>query len=187
MAFTTAQATIIQADVAADPVLSLLPHNTDGAFAVAEAYNKLATPDFMVWATDASVYKIYDAIDFTKYTPADAAAENTIGTQRLLIIQTKQMNLQNMLQGRTTIDSSKANIRSGLRDATIALPAGVAGANVTAGGAGGSNVLNACLRKATRLEKLLTTGPQTTGTVTADVMGFEGATNYPDIQAALGW
>jgi hypothetical protein len=187
MTFTTAQAALIQADVAADPVLSLLPHNTDGAYAVAEAYNLLASPAFKVWNTQSPTRDIADAIDSSKYTPVDAAAENSIGTQRLLMIQTKLMILQNYLIFRETIDASKANIRKSLQDAVIQLPSGVAGVNVSAGGVQGANVLNACIRNSTRLEKLLTTGPQTTGTVTADVMGFIGSTSYPEIQAALGW
>lgn len=187
MAFTSAQATLIQNYVAADPVLSTVAHNSDGADAIAVAFAKIASPDFMVWRTDAPVNAIYDAIDFTKYTPTDAAAENAIGTQRLLIIQTKQINLQNLLQGRTSVDASKANVRNGIKDATIQLPAGSSGALVSASGSGGVNVLNAMTRKANVLEKLLTTGPQTTGAVTADVMAFEGTTNYSEILVAMGW
>lgn len=187
MALTSAQNTIVANDIATNPIFAAIPHTADGTYAVAAIYNQLASPDFIVWATNANVNDIYNAIDFTKYTPVDAAAENLIGAQRLLIIQTKQMNLQNMLQGRTVIDASRANIRNGLKDAVTVLPAGASGALISAGGSSGVNVLNACTRKATVIEKLLTTGPATTGTVTADVMGFEGTISPSDIQIATGW
>ena len=127
---------------------------------------------------------IGSAIQWDKFTPVDAADETNVYTNRLLLIQTKQINLQSILQGKTTVDVSKPNIRAALRDAVIALPAGVAGAAVSAGGASGVNVLNACVRLGTRLEKLLSTGPQATGTVTADIMGFEGAVGYQAIETA---
>jgi hypothetical protein len=63
----------------------------------------------------------------------------------------------------------------------IALPAGVAGAAVAAAGASGVTVLTAGTRLATRLEKLLTTGPVTTGTTVADVMGWEGTVSSTDL------
>lgn len=184
MPLTQAQLVTLKTDILADPVLAVKPMTPDAAYEIADAYNTQANPTFNVWRTDASVNAIYDAIDFTKYTPADVAAENLIGIQRLLIIQTKQMNLQNMLQGRTNVDASKANIRNGIRDSVIALPAGASGVNVSAGGSSGVNVLNAMIRPATRGEKLFTTGPQTTGTVTADVMGYEGRIEYTDVIAA---
>jgi len=187
MSLTQAQITTIANDIATNPVFANIPHTGDGTYAVADIYNQSASPDFLVWASNVNVNDIYNAIDFTKYTPVDAAAENNIGTQRLLIIQTKQMNLQNMLQGRSNIDAAKANIRNGLKDAVTALPAGTAGAAISAGGASGVTVLTACTRKATVIEKLLTTGPATTGTVTADVMGFEGAISPQDIQTVTGW
>jgi hypothetical protein len=47
----TQQATLV-ADIAADPVLSQQPQNSDGASAVAEAYNVVATPDYWVYRTN---------------------------------------------------------------------------------------------------------------------------------------
>ena len=97
------------------------------------------------------------------------------------------MNLQMMTQGRAALDASKPNIRSGLRDAVIQLPAGSGGAAVTAAGASGVNVLNACTRSATEAEKILATassGSDTTGSVTARVLGFEGFLSGQDVEAA---
>ena len=114
-------------------------------------------------------------------------AEDTY-TNALLVIQTKQMNLQAMTQGRETVNAAKVNVRTGLRDAVISVPAGAASGGavttVSPGGGSGANVLNACLRKATRLEKLLSSPVATLGGVTANVMAFEGAISYQQIEAA---
>ena len=179
---TPAQNSLIKADVLASADMNTLPANADGAFEIARLYNLPSTTD--VWRTEVPTKLIFDAIDWAKYTPTDVADATAIFTNRMLIIQTKQMNLQNMLVGRDVVDASRSNIRAGLRDAVISLPAGALGATVSAGGAGGVTVLTACLRKATRIEKLLASAPFTTGTVSAGVMGFEGNVSYQDIEAA---
>jgi hypothetical protein len=103
---------------------------------------------------------------------------------RMLRIQTKQMNLQNMLIGRSSINCSKANVRAGLRDAVIGVPAGISGALTAPGGASGVNVLAACTRSATNAEKILAGAQETTGTVTANVLGYEGPVSPSDVQQA---
>ena len=181
---TPAQLQLIKTEIQNDATLNSAPNNSDGADFIARELNKIAVPDFLVWRTEAPVGAVYDAISWDKFTPTDAADSTVTYSNRLLAVQTKQMNLQNMLVGRETIDASKTNVRLGLRDAVIALPTGVGGAAVTAGGASGVNVLNALTRKATRVEKVLATGSATSGTVTANLMGFEGAIQYPDVEAA---
>jgi hypothetical protein len=181
MALSTAQKQALKADIAADPTLGQLAHTSDSAFAIAALYNLPASPDFFVWQTAAPTRDIFDAITWANYTPADAADNTVTFSNRLLVIQTKQMNLQNMLVGRDSVDASKANVRLGLRDAVINLPAGASGANVSAGGASGATVMNALTRKATRLEKLLVTSSPSTGGVTAGVMGYEGAISSDDV------
>lgn len=182
MALTQAQLVTLKADILANADTNTIPMGVAGDVIIRDLYNTITTTD--VWQTAASVNAIYDAIDFTKYTPVDAAAENNIGIQRLLIIQTKQMNLQNMLQGRDYVDASKSNIRNGIKDATTQLPAGSSGANVAAGGAGGATVLAAMIRKANRIEKLFAVTPATTGTVTANLLVYEGTVTTDDITAA---
>lgn len=182
MSLTLAQLQAIKADIAANSDLNVFPQNSDGSSAIADLYNIVGNQD--VWRTEAPVAAIYDAITWANYTPADAPDTTAIYTNRLLAIQTKQMNLQNILQGRATVDASKANLRAGLRDAVVAIPAGAGGASVSAGGASGVTVLTACVRKATRIEKLLAPTPATTGTVTANLLGFEGMISYRDIDQA---
>lgn len=135
------------------------------------------------WRTDASVNAILDAIDWTKYTPEESVATSdtdpllSIKIGRLLTVQTKQMNLQLMLQGRDTLNCSRPNVRGGLRDAVVQLPTGANGAMTAAGGANGTTVLAQCIRPITRAELLLSASPiasDTTGTTTARVLSFEG-------------
>ena len=182
MALTTQQLQAIKADIAASADMNTLPANSDGSFEIARLYNLPSTTD--VWRTNTPTKDIFDAITWANFTPNDAADSTQLYMNRTLLAQTKQMNLQNMLTGRETIDASKANIRAGLRDAVINLPTGAAGAAVSAGGASGATVLTACVRKATRVEKLLASAPVATGTVSAGVMGFEGSVSYQDIEAA---
>lgn len=183
---TPAQLQTLGAYIAADPVLSAIPNSNDGAYEVAALLNANASPAYSVWKTNASVQDVFDAIDWSKYTPTDAADGSNIYTNRLLSIQTKQMNLQNMLVGRDTVNASKANIREGLRDAVIQLAAGAAGSMVSAGGANAVNVLNKLVRPARLIEKVLATGTVQTGAVTAALMGFEGTVSPADVSAARG-
>ncbi len=179
---TPTQIATLKADIDANSDMNTQPMTSAGTAAIQALYNAASTTD--VWRTEAPVQSIYDAIDWSKFTPVDAADTTVIYTNRLLSIQTKQINLQSMLQGRTTVDASKANLRAGLRDAVIALPAGASGAAVAAGGVSGVNVLNACLRKATRFEKLFATATATTGSVTANLLVLEGQLSVDDIQIA---
>lgn len=184
MSLTPAQLATLKAAILADQSLASQPMTSDGAFAIAAALNQIASGPVKVWRTDASVQAINDAINWSIYTPVDTPDGTAAFTNRILAIQTKQMNLQLMLQGRATVDASKANVRAGLRDATIQVPAGAGGAQVSPGGASGVNVLTACVRDAKRIEDILSTGSATTGGVTAKVMGYEGDISYQDVEAA---
>lgn len=183
---TPAQLQTLGAYIAADPVLSLIPNSNDGAYEVAAALNLPASPAYSVWQTSVPTQDILDAIDWAKYTPSDAPDGSGTWTNRMLAIQTKQMNLQNMLVGRESINATRANLRDGLRDAVIQLPAGVAGSMVAAGGASGVNVLNKMVRPARLIEKILVTGTATTGSVTAGLMGYEGTVSPGDVSTARG-
>ncbi len=184
MQLTPAQYTVIAADILANADMNTVSRDNYGCQTICDLYNAPSTTD--VWATSASVNTITDGIDWSKFTPVDGADGTVSYTNRALLIQTKQMNLQLMLQGRTTIDASKANIRAGLRDAVINLPAGVSGAPVSASGASGINVLNALTRKATRLEKLFASAGVATGSVTAGILIFEGTVSNDQMQSIRG-
>jgi hypothetical protein len=70
---TAAQLATLKADILADQAFSALfaRNDADSDQAIADAYNLAAAPDFFVWSTSVDVGAIYDAIDFTKYTPSD--------------------------------------------------------------------------------------------------------------------
>lgn len=183
---TPAQLDALAADIALDQALAALPKNSDSAVAVANAYNLPASPQYLVWRSDASTTAILDAVDMSKYTPNDAADGTATYTNRVLLAQTKQMNLQLMTQGRTSLDATKAALRSSLRDAVINLPTGSAGVNTQPGGASGATVLAACLRPATRAEKLFSPGTATTGTTVGGLMNWEGGISGVDVEQAWG-
>lgn len=190
MALTPAQLATLKAAIDANQTWAAFPQNSDGYNDLAIVLNATASPAFKVWRTEAPTANIIDAITWSGYTPNDVVASGDtdpllsrkIGW--LLTVQTKQMNLQLMLQGRDRLDCSKATLRAGLRDAVIQLPTGVGGANTSPGGASGVTVLTACTRNATEAEKILAGAEETTGTVSANVLGFEGALRGQDVESA---
>ena len=188
---TPAQLTALRQAIDANPTWVAIPNNSDGNYTLAALLNAQASPAFSVWRTDAPVNAILDAINWGTYTPSDTIAltDPTLTQQvgRLLTIQTKQMNLQLMVQGREVINCSRPNVRGGLRDAVIQVPSGANGAATSPGGANGATVLAQCIRNATEAEKILATASQasdTTGATTAPVMGFEGNVTPTDVETA---
>lgn len=188
---TPAQLTALRQAIDANPTWVAIPNNSDGNYTLAALLNAQASPAFSVWRTDAPVNAILDAINWGTYTPSDTIAltDPTLTQQvgRLLAIQTKQMNLQLMVQGREVINCSRPNVRGGLRDAVIQVPSGANGAATSPGGANGATVLAQCIRNATEAEKILATASQasdTTGATTARVMGFEGNVSPTDVETA---
>ena len=182
---TPSKKTAFVADVAADGALNQLPHNSDSAFAIAAAYNQLASPAYYVWASYTSADAIMDAITWASLTPSDAADGTATFTNRALLCQAKQFNLSILLQGRDRVASGKLNVRQGLSDALQNVPAGASGALVDAGWAGAGKVKAAITRQATRLEKLFATGSGTTAT--PSVLGYDGTIGYQEVLDALGW
>ena len=189
---TPAQLTALRAACFADPTAAaffVAPGNASGL----RSYLNGASAS-NAWRTDAPVEAILDAITFSNYTPNDAIGGSdtdptlTRKVGWLLTAQTKQMNLQLMLQGRATINAAKVNVRAGLRDAVIQVPTGAGGANTSPGGASGSTVLNNCTRPALRAEVMLAAASQasdTTGSVTARVLTFEGEVSEQEATALM--
>lgn len=198
MALTTAQLTALRTAINGSPTWSAFPQDSDGYAGLAQALNQPANPAFTVWRTDAPTADINDAIDSTKFTAtatiSGSESEPLLSRKRGWIdeVNVKQMALQNLIAFREKINAAKPNIRASLRDCVTQLPTGALDANgkpalTSAGGASGVNVLNACTRNATEAEKILATasqGSDTTGTVTARVMGFEGFLSAQEVEAA---
>lgn len=186
MNLTTAQLQTLKAAIAAETDSGFVALRTEGATgAMADWLNVDASPDFMLWRSDAPVKDILNNIDLDAYTPNDNASETLIDIGRSFRAEIKQINLQILLQGRTEIDASLVTVRKALRDAVMNIPTGSAGANKNAAGNSGANALNACTRKATRGEKVFATGSATTGSVTANVVSFTGRISNETVLAAL--
>ena len=159
---TPSQLTALKAAILADPTLSALPANSDGAFEIARLLNLNATPDFFVWRTNVPINEIMsNGFDWTRVDNL------TIGKARIWEWMVALGN----------INPSEPNVR-----------AGVLAVFTTAGDlANRVAVFGHSQRLATRAEKLLATG---TGTTTTDqgvgpaTMGYEGFLSYQDVEAA---
>lgn len=185
---TDAQIVTLAAAIAAETDAEFVGYRDNGQTTLmAQWFNQPASPAHTVWASDVEVNAILDAISFGVYTPNAAATDATaaISTARLLAIQTKQMNLQNMLIGRERINCKRNRVREGVLDAVIDIPSGNNGSLRSAAGADGIRVLNAMTRPATRGEKLFATTQTATGVLSAFNLGFEGAVSDTDIIRAL--
>lgn len=160
---TDAQKTALAADVAKDPAFAELPRNSDGAYAVAAAYNLPASPEFIVWRTSVSQDEIMqNGFDWVRVDNL------SVGKARiwewLFNNQSRSMN------------PSKINVRAGIDETWKGTAADLA---VRAA------VYAHCTRAATRAEKLFSTG---TGTLASPAtMTQDGALSYSEVQAALGW
>lgn len=185
---TPQQLTALRAACFADPTAFAF-FSGQGNAAGLRAYLNTASGS-NAWRTDAQVSDITDAINWSLYTPAtaigtgdtDPVLSRKVGW--LLASQTKQMNLQLMLQGRDRLNCALPNVRGGLRDAVIQVPDG-AGGSTSPGGANAANVLSRCVRAGTRAEIMLAAQSQasdTTGATTARVLTFEG--DVQEVEAA---
>lgn len=180
---TPAQLSALKADIAADPVLNAQPQNSDGAFAIAQAYNLTASPNFFVWRTNMPTTEAMDAITWANLTPNAAPDATVTYTNISLACQCRQFNVQTMLMGRAQIDASKAKIRNGLQDALTNIPSGNNG-NLRDGG--WTALQAAMARQATRAEKLLADASVGNGSTRplAATLTFEGALSVDDVLQA---
>lgn len=152
---TLAQQQALKADILADAVLAAIPNTPDGAFAVADAYNLVASPAFIVWKTNVTAAEIMqNGFDWTR---VDNLA---VGKARVW---------EWMFQF-GYINAAKPNVRAGIDQVWVGTAADLA---VRAA------VYVHCKRSATRAEKLFATG---TGTdATPATMSFEGRLTYQDV------
>lgn len=149
---------------------------------MADFYN--AASAFFVWRPITSASTILDAVTWASLTPSDTADGTATFTNRALVCQAKQLNLQILLQGRESLATGLTNVRQGLTDALLNVPAGSGGALLDAGWLGAGKVKAAISRLATRGERLFATGTGTAGTPGL-IGGFEGNVSAQDISDAL--
>lgn len=157
---TPAQLATLKAAIDADPVLSAMPMNSDGAFDIAAALNQVASPDFIVWRTKV----LQDEITQNGFTWTEV--DNlTVGKARIW----------EWLFGNSdrSFNPSKSNVRAGI----VECWSGTAGKLAVQ-----AVVLGHCKRKATRAEKILATG--TGSNASPATMSFDGNLSYQDVEAA---
>lgn len=139
---------------------------------------------FQVWKSTTDAGSLFDAITWKSLTPADAADGTALFTNRALACQAKQINLQIILQGQSSIATGKLSLRQGLSDALLDVPAGVNGALLDAGWLGAGKVKATIQRPCNRVERIFATGTGTTG-APGDLGSFEGSVSNQDILDAL--
>ena len=168
MALTTEQQATLKAFVEADPVLSTYPHNSDGAFAIAEALKADASPDFIVWRTSVREQEFTD----------DTSSEGTTWSWPAFIARSvgEQAGWNAMFRN-GSINAAKANVRQGFVDI-------FSGAQNSAP-AQRAHCAAIAKRKANRLEKLFATGAGSTASPATMVV--EGSVSYAELVSAMGW
>lgn len=155
---TPAQKATVRADILAKQASGQPLFGVVNEAAIAAYYNAQAAPTFYAWRTSTQAADIGNAIVWSALTPVDTPDGTAIYTNRALLCQAKQINIQTLIQGRDSIASNKSNIRAGLQDALSFIPSGVGGA---ATGGGWNAVKSAMTRTTSVLEKLFATGTGT--------------------------
>lgn len=156
MQLTSSQLQTLKADIAADPVLSVLPLNPDSAVEIANAYNLAAAPAYLVWSTQVT----RDEIMTDPAWAWDRVDNLTVGKARIW----------DWMFNTGFIDPSKANIRTGIAAAWTGTSADLAQRDV---------VMAHCKRNATRAEKLYSIA-------TPGGVGTRGSSANPDTMVFVG-
>lgn len=168
MALTTAQQATLKTFVEADSTLNAFPHNSDGAFAIAEALKADALPDFVVWRTSVREQEFTD----------DTSSEGTTWSWPAFIARSVgEQTGWNAMFRNGSINAAKANVRQAFTDI-------FSGAQNSAP-AQRTHCAAIAKRKANRLEKLFATG--TGSTASPATMAVEGSLSYAEVQSAMGW
>lgn len=159
-ALTTAQLLTLKAAIDADPMLSVLPNNSDSAFTIAAAFNSPANPVFIVWKTRVSLDEIQqNGFDWTQ---VDNLTDPKARTWEWMFNNQER-----------TVNPSKLNVRAGINEVWQ----GTAGKlNVRA------QVYVHCKRSASRAEKLFSTG--TGSDADPATMASSGDLSYQEIESA---
>lgn len=163
MALNQAQLTALAADIAANSgsggEFENVPQNSDGAFAIAVAYNLTASPQFVVWKSDLPTKDCKIAMVWTEYIGRSASERDAW-----------QFMLSN-----GTINAGDVNVRQGIQD----IFSGPNGAGTRAA------LVAIAKRDATRAEALFATGTGSDGS--PGTLTFEGNLSFSDVLAAMGW
>jgi len=157
---TTAQKTALKAFIDADPVLSLIPNTSDGAYDLARLLDQPADPSKIVWRTSVPQDEIMtNGFDWVQVDNL------SVGKARIW-----EWLFQNQA---LTMNPSKTNVRAGIDECWKGTAAMLA---VRAA------IYLHCKRPATRAEALFATGEGTDASPAS--MTLEGSLNWPEILEA---
>lgn len=154
---TTAQKTILKAAIAADPVLSQYPNNSDGAFDISRKLDEIAVPQVIVWRTS---------------VPKDEITMNGFDWTRLDNLSVGAARVWDGLfdnEQRIT-NPAKPNVRAGIDAVWKGTAADLAVREA---------VYSHCKRPATRAEAIFAVGTGTT--LAPSTMSIEGTTPWNDV------
>ena len=157
MALTNEELVILRDDIASDPAFAGLPHNSDGAWAVAAAYNLQAVPDFYLWKNTLSTADCKTAMVWTEFIGRTAGER-----------EAWQFMLSN-----GEINPSDVNVRQGIAD-IFSGPSGLQSR---------TNLVAIAKRLATRIQKLFAVG---TGSASVPATATVESISYQDVQDAWG-
>ena len=164
---TTAQNLVIKADILASPDLNVFANDQGGAYAIADLYNKIAIPDFIVWKT------VLHEQDITSLT----SSEGTVWSWPAFIARSaaEQAGWARMFNGTYTINPSLLQVRNGVAD-------------IFSGGTGAAqrtHITAISKEKASRIEKLLANTASGSGTLPAPATRvFVGTISFSEVFAA---
>lgn len=168
MSLTHDQLLTIKANIAANPDLNAHPDDPDGNNAIAALYNLPAVPDYWVWRTNVSRGEILHttSVDGTTFKFAGGAGGGYITRDQ------GERDAFGLLFADGAVDARQLNVRQAFTDI-------FSGAN---GLANRTHCATIARRKASRVEKLLSTGAGTTAA--PGIMGVEGPITRTDIEDA---
>ena len=156
----------LKAAIAADPVLSLLPHTTDDAVAVATAFNLVASPDYWVWRTFVTEEEI----------TAKPSVDGTVWSWSAYIARSQgERDGWDRIMGRG-INPSLTQDRSAVAD--------IFSGSANSAPAQRTHLNAVGRRKALRIEKLLIVAGGLGTTASPSTMQFEGQIDGDDVQRA---
>jgi hypothetical protein len=168
---SAAQLVALKNDIAADPVLNAQPRNSDGADAVAKAYNLPATPDFWVWRSSVSLDEYVNSVS------VDGTTFSWTGTGYITRAQGERDAWVAMFQATGSANPSLANVRQAVAD--------IFSGNTAPAPANRTHLLTISRRKASRAEKLFATGTGSTGTPAT--MGWEQPGGLTGLDVLQAW
>lgn len=164
---TQAQLLVLKTDIAADPTFAAVPNTPDGAFEIAAAYNANAVPDFWVWRTNVT------KAELVQNAGPDGTTFNWVGNGFITRSVGEQTAWREIFNGTDSCNPALPNVRQAFQD--IFSGTGNAAANRT-------HLLAVGRRKATRAEKLFSSG--TGSTASPATMGHEGTISYQEVLTA---